>query len=55
MPAQPERVIPIGKSTYETIQPFLGSGGFIFSMDVGLYPYMGNRCTVALYRALEGI
>jgi integrase len=40
---------------WEAIKPFLGSGGFVFSMDGGHRPCSGNRVTGALYAALETI
>lgn len=37
------------------MEPFLGSGGYVFSMNDGKTPTTGNRCTRAMYAALAKI
>jgi integrase len=49
------RDAPCPPKVREAITPFLGSGGFVFSMDGGNRPCSGNRVTGALYAALEAI
>lgn len=49
------RDVPVPSKIHETIKPFLGSGGFVFSMSGGKSPCTGNRVTAALYDALDSI
>jgi len=49
------RDVPLPRRVREAVEPFLGSGGFVFSMSDGKTPASGNRCTGALYAALEKI
>jgi len=49
------RDVPCPPKVREAIAPFLGSGGYVFSMDGGKRPCSGNRCTGALYAALAAI
>lgn len=49
------RDVPLPSRVQEAVRPFLGFGGFVFSMTRGESPCTGNRCTEALYAALEAI
>ena len=49
------RDVPLPARVYRTIVPFLGTGGFAFSMSRGESPCTGNRATEALYAALDTI
>lgn len=49
------RDVPLPPRAYEAVRPFLGSGGYVFSMNNGESPCTGNRVTDALYQALEAI
>jgi integrase len=49
------RDVPLPSRVYQAIEPFLGSGGFVFSMTRGETPCTGNRVTGALYAALDSI
>ena len=50
-----ERDVPIPDRVLESMQPFIGTGGFIFSFTRGQSPATGNRVTGALYTALKKI
>ena len=47
------RDVPLPSRAREALAQFLGSGGFVFSMDGGHRPCSGNRVTGALYAALQ--
>jgi integrase len=49
------RIVPISEPVMAMVRPFMGSGGFVFSMTRGETPCTGNRCTEALYAALDSI
>jgi integrase len=48
-----ERDVPVPARVLEDIAFFLGSGGYVFSMNRGETPATGSRVTQALYDALE--
>ena len=49
------RGVPLLPRVREAVEPFLGSGGYVFSMNDGKTPTTGNRCTRAMYAALAKI
>ena len=50
-----ERDVPIPSRVLESMKPFIGAGGFIFSFTRGQSSATGNRVTGALYTALKKI
>ena len=48
-----ERDVPVPARVMEDIAFFIGSGGFLFSVNRGETPTSGSRVTQALYEALE--
>ena len=48
-----ERDIPLPSKVAEALEPFRGTGGFVFSFDRGKSPATGNRATEYLYQAME--
>ena len=49
------RDVPLPPRAVEAVRIFVGSGGFVFSLNAGRTPCTGNRVTEALYSALEAI
>lgn len=49
------RDVPVPPKVIDAMRPFVGSGGFVFSLSQGERPATGNRITEALYAALEKI
>lgn len=49
------RDVPLPGRVFEAVRPFLGSGGFVFSLTMGETPCTGNNATKWLYGALEVI
>ena len=49
------RDIPLPSRVLETMRPFLGTGGFVFSFNRGETPATGNRITEFLYKALNNL
>lgn len=47
--------VPLPRFVWEQIQPFYQWSGYVFSFTRGASPATGNRCTEALYEALERI
>jgi integrase len=49
------RDVPVPSKVLDSIRPFLGSGGFVFSSNNGERPAVNNTCTETLYKALSSI
>ena len=50
-----ERDVPVPARALEAIEPFRGSGGFVFSMNRGKRPIGNSNATRALHAALEAV